>query len=198
MKGASKSFFLISFLPAIAYWYLESYYPIRIAVAGGVLLAVLELSAEKIFVGHLHALSKFNFWLILGLGGISLIGDEGIWFKLQPAFTGIGIGSYLFYKTFRGNGLMLEMLESMGKQSNLLPPEMLTTIEKHMAVFFFGYGIFMAFIATLTKTDTWLFYKTIGFYCVFAVFMVFELIFIRILIARMITRQKKAQIFARF
>ena len=109
-KLSQKNFFLISFLPAIAYWYLEENYPIRIAIAGGLALSILELTLEYIFTKHLHSLSKFNFGLILFLGGLSLLGDEGIWFKLQPAITGIVIAIFLLVKRKLGK----DSLQSVG------------------------------------------------------------------------------------
>lgn len=187
-SSLSKNFFLISFLPAIAYWYLEENYPIRIAITGGLILAILEITFEWFYTKHIHTLSKFNFFLILFLGGISLIGDEGIWFKLQPAFTGVGIGAFLGYRLIRGKGMMLEMMESMNK---VPPPEfIITTLEKHMAVLFTLYGIFMAFVALKLSTDQWLFFKTIGFYIVFGIFFLFEMVYMRFQMKKFIKRKQ--------
>ena len=174
-----KNFFLISFLPAIAYWYLEEYYPVRIAVAGGVALATLEVLVEYIFTKHIHALSKFNFFLIAGLGGVSLLGDEGIWFKLQPAFSGWAIGLYMIYRLAKGHGLMVEMMESMPKRPPV-PDFIFQSLEKHMVGLFMLYGTFMAFVAFYWSTERWVFFKTIGFYIVFALFFVFEMIYMKI------------------
>jgi intracellular septation protein len=187
-KTLSKNFFLISFLPAIAYWYLEANYPIRIAIAGGLILAILEITFEWFYTKHVHTLSKFNFFLILFLGGISLIGDEGIWFKLQPAFTGVGIGAFLGYRLFKGKGMMLEMMESMNKEP---PPEfVIKTLESHMAILFGLYGIFMAFVALKLNTDQWLFFKTIGFYIIFGVFFLFEMVYMRFQMKKFIKRKQ--------
>jgi len=174
----SKNFFLISFLPAIAYWYLEANYPISIAVTGGMILATLEVLIEKVFFKHVHTLSKFNFFLIAFLGGLSLLGDEGIWFKLQPAFTGVGIGAFLFYRLKAGNGLLIEMMESLNP-NNTPPKAMIQGMEFHLSILFFIYGLFMVFVATQLSTDVWLFFKTIGFYIAFAIFMVGEFIWLR-------------------
>ena len=52
MNGASKPYFLLSFLPAVAYWYLETYYTLEVALIGGILLGVIEMVLEKKFTGH--------------------------------------------------------------------------------------------------------------------------------------------------
>lgn len=191
-QQGSKSFFLISFLPAIAYWYLEAYYPVRIAVAGGLIMAVIEIALEYFFTKHVHSISKFNFFLILVLGGMSLVDDEGIWFKLQPFFTGVVMGGYLLYKVKTGEGLFLEMMKETNPEKQL-PEVMLKRLEKHLAFFMIVYGVFMAGIALYgnqyTKetneelwkvwTNRWLFFKTVGFYIAFFIFMVVEFISMR-------------------
>lgn len=197
MKGFSgKQFFLISFLPAIAYWYLEARYPLKIALAGGLVLALLEIIFEKIFTKHVHALSKFNFFLIIFLGAISLGEEDGMWFKLQPCFTGLGIGGYLLVRLYKGKSLMNEMLTSMGKSFPL--EGVMEKIETHLGFFFIAYGLFMAAIALLAQTGTWLFFKTAGFYLVTFFFFMGEFIYLKLTIRRWVKNQQKAQVLERF
>ncbi len=177
-KQMSKQFFLISFLPAIAYWYLEANYSVQIAVSGGLILATIELLIEKTFIKHIHAISKFNFFLVLFLGLIALLGNDGIWFKLQPFFTGIIIGGYMLYKTKNGDGLMWNMINSINKP--LPPKNIIASLEKHLSLLFIVYGFFMAGIALWASTGSWLFCKTLGFYIAFGIFLLCEIIFIRI------------------
>lgn len=175
----NKNFFFLSFLPAIAYWYLEENYPIRIAVLGGLGLALLEITFEYFYTKHVHTLSKFNFFLLLFLGGLSLLGDEGVWFKLQPAFSGWAIGGYMGYRLWRGKGLMIEMMESMPNRPPI-PDFIFQSLEKHMIVLFVGYSTFMLYVALMSSTDRWLFWKTIGFYIVFGIFALIEMIYLRV------------------
>lgn len=177
--NSNKSFFLISFLPAIAYWYLEEYYPIKIAVLGGLALAIIEIVLEKLITKHVHTLSKFNFFLILGLGGISLLGEDGIWFKLQPFFTGIVLSAYLLYKLKTGEGLFIEMLKEMhpDQKPNI---QMLKRLERDLAIFLVLYGCFMGALALWGNTNQWLFFKTIGFYICSGIFFLFEMLVIKV------------------
>lgn len=183
MSHASKPYFLLSFLPAIAYWYLETYYTLEIALIGGILLGVVEMLLEKKFTGHVHTLSKLNIALIVILGGVSLIAQEGIWFKLQPTFTGISLASFLVYKKIKKQSLMVEMLKDM-KQRPPLPEEMYRMLEWHMCLFLIGFAAFMAHVAINEPTATWLFWKTGGFYIAFGGFMVVEMIFMRWVLRR--------------
>ena len=194
----SKNFFLISFLPAIAYWYLEENYPIRIAVTGGLLLAVLEISLEKYFTKHVHGISKFNFFLLLLLGGLSLLGDEGLWFKLQPFFTGVIMGAYLLFKLWKGTGLMEEMMLAMMEETRRPPPFIIRILELHSSIFFLLYGIFMGYVALYWSSDRWIFFKTAGFYIAFFGFFIVELVYIRLKMKKMIENQRKAELLKKF
>ncbi len=186
---SSKIFFLVSFLPALAYWYLEENYPIQIAVTGGIALAIFEILFERFYTKHIHTLSKFNFFLISFLGGLSLIGNEGIWFKLQPGLTGVGIGAFLFYRLFTSEGLMNEIIQSIHKNP---PPEfIIKRLEKHSATLFTFYGFFMIYVAFSLSTDQWLFFKTLGFYIAFGFFMIFEFCWIRISMKEWVENQRK-------
>jgi intracellular septation protein len=177
-QNASKSFFFLSFLPALAYWYLEEYYPVKIAVTGGLILAILEIALEKIFTKHVHTLSKFNFLLLLVLGGMSLQGENGIWFKLQPFFTGLIMGGFLLYKLKTGEGLFLEMTKTM-HPDKIPPKEILTRLERDLSLFLIIYGCGMGYLAVFGTTSQWAFFKTIGFYIAFALFFIIEMILIR-------------------
>ncbi len=173
----SNKYIWFSFLPAIAYWYLEANYDLKTALVGGLILAVLEMLVEKIFTKHIHTISKVNFFLILILGGIAFVAADGIWFKLQPAFTGVLMGSYILYRVVKDDSLMLQMMKEMN-QTNI-PDGLIQFMEKNMAIFLLAYGLFMGVIAITTSTDTWLFFKTGGFYIATFIFFIIQMLYIR-------------------
>lgn len=173
-----KPYFLLSFLPALAYWGLETYFSLEIALIGGILLGLVEMILEKKFTGHVHTLSKLNLSLIIVLGGISLIAKEGVFFKLQPTLTGLCLSSFLIYKKTRNESLMVEMLKDM-KQKIPLPEDFYKKMEWHMCLFLILFATFMAYVALKESTATWLFWKTGGFYIAFGGFMLVEMVFIK-------------------
>ena len=171
-------YFLLSFIPAVAYWLLETYTTLEIALIGGIVLGILEMILEKYFTGHVHTLSKVNLSLIVVLGVVSLVAQEGIWFRLQPTFTGVGVASFLIFKKVQGHSLMLDMLKDMG-QVPPLPEETYKTLEWHMTLFLLVFAVWMAKVAVYETTATWLFWKTGGFYLAFGGFMVLEMVYLR-------------------
>jgi intracellular septation protein len=172
----NKPFFLISFLPALAYWALEEFTRIEIAVAGGMALAIIEMSAEYYFQKKIHSISKLNFILILILGSASLFFREGLLFKLQPFFTGIVMGPIFIYKTAKNESYMLDFMKEMGQK---IPDMLVVKLERDMGYFLILYSTFMGYVAIKLTTSAWLFYKTAGFYIAFAVFTVLEMVLIR-------------------
>jgi intracellular septation protein len=178
-KSGTPPYFLMSFIPAVAYWLLETYTTLEIALIGGIFLGIIEMIAEKKFTGHVHTLSKLNVALVVGLGIISLIAREGIWFKLQPTLTGLSLAGFLFYKKLQGHSLMLDMLTDM-KQKAPLPPEAYKTMEWHMCLFLIVFSGWMAHVAIKENTASWIFWKTAGFYIAFGGFMLLEVLYLRL------------------
>ncbi|MBF0360745.1 MAG: septation protein IspZ [Oligoflexia bacterium] len=188
MNNLSKNFFLISFLPALAYWYLEAYYPIKVAVTGGIILSIVEISLEKFFTKEIHTISKFNFFLIVVLGALSFFDNKGIWFKLVPGITALAIALFFIYQNKKGKGVMGDMMVEMlkGKNHPLIQIIGLNGLkgwfqkmERDMGYLCLFYGIFMIVIALWGSSDQWIFFKTIGFYIVFILFMIAEFILFR-------------------
>lgn len=169
-KKLGNNLFLTSFLPAVAYWYLDEHYPVKIALIGGISLSILEILFEKFYNKHVHALSKFNFLLIVILGGISLLGNDGIWFKLQPALSFWGVSVFFIYRLKTGKGVFNELIDGMGKARR--PPEfIIRAMEIQITYLFVLYGILMAILAIWFPTSTWLFFKTAGLYLILGIFM---------------------------
>jgi len=177
-KKFSNLYFFLSFVPALGYWILESYYSLTVALVGGVLLGISEIIIERFFSGKVHSISKLNLGLVVFLGLISLWAQEGIWFKLQPTFTGIILFFFLGYQKLQKKSFMVEMMKDFN-QSLLLPNELYQKLEWHLALFVLTFGIFMAYIAFSQSTDVWIFWKTIGFYLAFFVFIIVEFVFLR-------------------
>ena len=173
-----NKFLWASFLPALAYWYLEANYDLRIALAGGLILAIVEMSLEWIFTKHIHTISKLNFYLILILGGIAFIANEGIWFKLQPAFTGVIMGSYMLIRLKRNDSLMIQMMKEMNNQ-NISEP-MILFLEKNLSMFMLCYGFLMVPVAMYLSTEQWLFFKTGGFYIITCLFFLAQFFYLKL------------------
>jgi intracellular septation protein len=191
---SSNKFFILSFLPAVAYWYLEANYSIKVAVIGGIAIGLLEMLLEFIFFKHVHKISKLNFVLLVFLGLISMIGQDGFWYKLQPMIGGIVI-SIIWFINIKRNKSFFEEFMPGEKLAPLGGREGLLHIEKINLGFIFFNSVFMGFVALRMSTDAWLFFKTIGGYLIFGGFLIGQLIYLRFYLKRIHDRNMKAMLF---
>ncbi len=168
----------LSFLPALAYWWLEENQPLNIALSVGIGLSVLEVTVEKLYTGKVHTLSRLNFGIILLLGTLSLFAREGIWFKLQPTLTGFVCGTWLTFNQAKGKTMLLEAMEEMGRPWPF-PQEWLRDFERHVIIFIFAFAAFMAYWSIWGTTSQWAFWKTGGQYICFATFLIAEFWWLR-------------------
>ena len=194
-KKKNNYFFLISFLPALAYWYLEEKGDIQVAVIGGIILSIMEIIIEKIFTKHIHSLSKLNFALMVILGPLSIFEEEGFWFKLTPTFTGLFLGFYLLYFSCKNKGILYELLKT---SSSTIPPwSVFKNLEIHLSFFFIFYALFMGIMAISGTTGQWAFFKTIGLYIAFIPFLLFEFFFLRKKTIQLVQKDRTNQGFSK-
>lgn len=165
--NSQKSMQLIVIIPVIAYTILENLYDPKTAVIGGVIISALEIIAEKILFKHVLKLAYLNFFLILLLGGVSVLQDNEIWFKLFPAITSLCVGSYLLYQIKKGQSVITEFMDIMGtdpKQQKMIP-----FFEREMAYFSIWYGAIMFAVPFYFSTTVWAFMKVGGSFILFLV-----------------------------
>jgi intracellular septation protein len=183
-QGRPSYLHFLSFIPALAYWWLEETQPLHIALSVGIGLSILEVTVEKLVTGKVHTLSRLNFGIIMILGGLSLFAREGVWFKLQPTLTGVVCGTWLTFNQARGKTMFLEMMQEMGRPWPF-PHEWLRDFERHVIVFIFAFATFMAYWSIWGTTAQWAFWKTGGQYLSFGTFMVIEFWWFRRKVKRM-------------
>lgn len=196
-KPLSKNFFLLSFLPAIAYWYLEANYSIKIAVIGGLTIGLLEISLEYFFLKEIHKISKLNFGLLVILGSLSLLGEDGIWYKLQPMLGGLVLSAIWSFNIYRNKSFMQEMLPQ-DKLEMLGGKEGILHIEKINLGFIFFNSLFMGYLALFQTTEVWVFFKTIGGYVIFGIFLLAQMLYLRFYLRKIYENRFKAMLVKKF
>lgn len=156
----NKAFQLIVVIPVIAYTILETFYDPMTAVIGGMIIATIEILIEKLVFKHLLKLAMLNFILIAGLGGVSLVQENEIWFKLFPSLTSLFVGFYLLYQIRHGKSVLGEFMDIM--QPNNPQKHMLPFFEREMAYFSIWFGGVMAVVPFAFSTNVWAFMKVFG------------------------------------
>lgn len=177
--GGWKSLFFGGLLPVIAFSVIEDQYGLWWGLIAGMAFGLGEILYELIRERKVSALTWFGNGMLLALGGVSLLTDEGIWFKLQPAFFEIAFTVLLWASLFRPRNLLLWMMEQQGQS----PPDFVQAWTRGLC---FRLGIFFALQAGLAvwaalhwSTEAWALLKGIGLTVSLIVYMVFEVLVLR-------------------
>jgi intracellular septation protein len=185
-----RSLFLGGLLPVIAFTWVESQFGIIWGLIVGMVFGVGEILWEWRSQGRVEAMTWGGNGLILVLGGISLLTQDGVWFKLQPSVIelvmAIGLWGTLFFK----KPFLLSMAQKQGGMpadlEQRLHPQAFAALMKAFQGLTFRLGFFLVLHAALAawaalywSSTAWAFLKGIGFTVSFLVYMVVESLVLR-------------------
>ncbi len=148
----------------------------------GLIVAVVVGLAEMIFYlvkdKKIDKFILFDTLLLIALGGISMLLDNDIFFKLKPALIGfIGvvlIGIMAFFKP----QLIIPMMHRYMKDFQA-GEEQLKLMQKQMKVIFYiftAYTLLVLYSALFMSKEAWAFISGGLFYIIFGIYFVFEII----------------------
>lgn len=189
-KAELRALLLGGILPLVVYTVVEEMYGIVAGLICGMVLGIIEIVYERVRHGKVEAITWIGNGLLLGLGSVSLLTQEGIWFRLQPAIleagmAGILIGSVVMKKPF------LLLLARKQKTLEKMPPIMQPLFEKFLtgftlriAIFFLIHAAIAAYAAIYWSPRAWMLLKGVGFTGSFILYG-----FIEILVFRMVARR---------
>lgn len=166
-------------LPVIAFTVIEDQYGVVAGLLAGMFFGLGEVIYELLKHRKVSAMTWAGNGLLILLGGISLISDDGIWFKLQPALFEFAFGAVLLGSSLMKKPFLLMMLE---KQNPNLPEavkDKFKGVNLRTSFFFFFHAILATYAAFYWSTWAWAFLKGVGLMGSFVVYLAAEIIFIR-------------------
>ena len=178
-KQAFTSLLFGGLLPVIAFTLVEEYYGPLYGVIAAMVFGVGEISYELWKYKKVQKITWISNALILAMGAIAIIADDGLWFKMQPAimelfFAVVLIGSYFLKKP-----LLLMMSE---KQHQPIPPHLknaLPGLTFRIGVFFVFQAALATWAALYWSTAAWAFLKSVGIILFLIVYMLGEGLYLR-------------------
>jgi intracellular septation protein len=183
-RSQASSLFFAGLLPVIAFTLIEEYYGTWAGLIAGMVFGCGELIYEKIKYHQIQKITWIGNGLLLGLGGVSLVSSEGIWFKLQPAILEGVFTIVLWFSIIAGKPLLSYLAEQQG---HILPD----LVRAKMKGITFRTGCFFAFHAGLATwaafnwtTGAWAILKGLGLTLTFILYLIVEVIVLRHTIAR--------------
>lgn len=167
-------------LPVIAFTVIEEYYGTMAGLIAGLVFGVGEVAYEYFRYKKVSKITWIGNGLLLGLGALSLISSDGIWFKLQPAIFEALFAIAIWISLLIGKNLFVVMAEQQGT----VLPEILRAkmggLAFRVGVFFAGHAILAVWAAYTWSTTAWALLKGVGVTVSFIVYLVVEMVFIRL------------------
>lgn len=180
MKTQASTLFFGGLLPIILFTLIEEYYGTLWGLVAALIFGFGEIIYELIKYKKIEKITLISNGLIIFLGFISLFTQEGIWFKLQPAFLELGMVVFLWGSLALGKPFLLVMAE---QQKINLPPELLSEFPKitfRLGIFFLLHTGLAIWAAFRWSTTHWALLKGIGLTVSMIIYLFAEVFYIRL------------------
>jgi intracellular septation protein len=178
-KQVALSFFFAGLLPVIAFTVIEETYGTVAGLIAGLIFGCGEIIYEWFRYRKISKITWFGNGLLIGLGLISLISSEGIWFKLQPAIMEAAFSLALWGSLLTKKSLLQWMMEMQGQNP---PPLILPRLKGlcfRLGGFFMGHALLATWAAFAWSSQNWALLKGLGLTISFVVYLVLEGLWIR-------------------
>ncbi|MCC6277973.1 MAG: hypothetical protein IT289_08675 [Oligoflexia bacterium] len=183
------SHFLMGLFPLVVFWVVEEQFGTAWGLGAAMAWALGELVFGYWKFKKVDRLTLVVAAIVVVSGGVSLLTQEGIFFKLSPVLSELVMIPLFFMKGASGEPLLLEMSEKMRSKKApevksqeqlikmrriyaLMARQMIAVILIHCAV--------MTWAAFYSTTSVWIFWKGIGFFVLFGIWAVSLYVFSRI------------------
>ena len=159
---SNKLMLLSGVLPLVVYTIIEEVYGTYWGLVAGLVLGILEIIFEKMVYKKVSTVTWIVNAMVIALGCVSLYMNDGIWFKLQPAFAEAVMviilwGSLVLKKPF--------LREMAAKQMPNTPKAMLDFFESitfRLGFFFLIHTLLAIWAAFNWSTLNWALLKGVG------------------------------------
>lgn len=184
LKSQALAFFFGGLLPVIAFTVIEEKWGTVAGLIAGMVFGTGEIIYELIRYKKVSLITWIGNGLLLLLGGISLISNDGIWFKLQPALFEYGFFIFLFGSWILKKPFLLLMLEKQNPTAPDFLKQKMSGFTFRLSLFFLGHALIATWAAYKWSTESWALLKGVGLTSSMIVYMIFEVIFARLSVRR--------------
>ncbi len=167
-------------LPVIAFTVIEEKYGTLAGLIAGMVFGCGEIIFELIKYKKVNTITWVANGMLLGLGTVSLLSNEGFWFKLQPAILEFGffvflVGSWVIKKPF-----MKMMMEKQNAGAPVFLINRMSGMTLRLGLFFLAHAVLATYAAFYWSSESWAILKGLGLTISMIVYMLIEMIWMRL------------------
>lgn len=171
-------------LPLVAYTIIEEKYGVKAGLIAGVALGFLEMTYEYIKLKKITKMTLLSNALVIFFGLISLLLNDGFWFKMQPAIL-----EFIFFILLLGSWIIKKPLlkELILAQNPKFPEQFFpffSGITFRLSLFFLAHALLATYAAFFWSTEAWIILKGVGLTVSMIFVLIFEIFFIRLKIKK--------------
>ncbi len=183
-KGQALGLFFGGLLPVIAFTVIEEKYGIIAGLIAGMIFGGGEIIYELVRYKKVNTITWIGNGLLIGLGAVSLISTEGLWFKLQPALLEFGFFAFLLLSWLFKKPFLKLMIEKQNPHAPDFLKNAMSGITLRLSFFFLMHAGLAVYAALYWSTENWALLKGVGLTVSMIVYMVIEMWVLRIKIKR--------------
>lgn len=162
-------------LPIVAFTVIEDKYGVVAGIIAGLVFGLGEIAYEKIKHNKVSALTWTGNGMLLGLGAVSLISEDGIWFKLQPALIEFFFALFLWGSVILKKNFLLLMMEKQNPNLPELLKKSMNAVTVRLGFFFFLQSGLATWAAFKWSTESWALLKGVGVTLSMIAYMILEM-----------------------
>ena len=164
------------FIPIIAFIIADEIWGTLYGLIVAIGIGVVELGYSLIKHRKIDKFVLVDIGLLLALGGISIIFDNDIFFKVKPGIINLIITGMIGYSAFSKNNIMLMMSKRYMKGMELNPYQLWLMNESMVKLFWIllVYSVLTLTSAFIDIKMVWEFMAGPGMFVVFGIFMAIE------------------------
>jgi intracellular septation protein len=178
-RQAALSFFFGGLIPVIAFTVIEEKYGVVAGLIAGMVFGFGEIIYELIRHRKVATMTWIGNGLLLGLGAVSLISSEGLWFKLQPAIMEGFFALAMWASCLMKKPLLVVLAEKQGQQLPDLVKNKLFGVTWRTGLFFATHTGLAVWAALDWSTTNWALLKGIGLTVSFVLYLGAEVFYLR-------------------
>lgn len=178
-KAQVLSLLFAGLLPVIIFTVIEDRYGIIAGLIAGMIFGAGEVVYELIRYKKVSTLTWVANALILGLGGISLLSQDGIWFKLQPALIEAGLFLLLFGSWMINKPFLKMMIEKQNPEAPEFLKNRMSGLTLRLSIFMLAHAIIATWAALNWSSEAWALLKGVGLTFSLIIYMLIEVVWTR-------------------